>query len=64
ISELTRKRREEIAKEYIDSLKAKAKFVYPPGKEPKVSRPLFDVPKPAPADSNAPAKPKDANAVE
>ncbi|MHC4336779.1 MAG: peptidylprolyl isomerase [Planctomycetota bacterium] len=64
ISELTRKRREEIAKEYIDSLKAKAKFVYPPGKEPKVSRPLLDVPKPAPADRNAPAKPKGANAVE
>ena len=64
ISELTRKRREEIAKEYIDSLKAKAKFVYPPGKEPKVSRPFLDVPKPAPTDSNAPAKPKDANAVE
>ena len=64
IGELTRKRREEIAKEYIDSLKAKAKFVYPPGKEPKVSRTLLDVPKPAPADSNAPATPKNTNAVE
>ena len=64
ISELTRKRREEIAKEYIDSLKAKAKFVYPPGKEPKVKRPLVKPPKPTPVDSNAPAEPKDANAVE
>ena len=64
ISELMQKRRERIAQQYVDSLRARAKIVYPPGKEPKVSKPLTDVPKPAPPDSNAPITPKDANVVE
>jgi len=31
---LTQKKQGELAKEYIESLKAKANIVYPPGKEP------------------------------
>jgi peptidyl-prolyl cis-trans isomerase C len=34
ISKLTQKKQAEFAKEYIESLKAKANIVYPPGKEP------------------------------
>jgi len=64
INELTRKRRDEISKAYIESLKTKANIVYPPGKEPKVKKPVVKQPKPAPPDSNAPAKPQDTNAVE
>jgi peptidyl-prolyl cis-trans isomerase C len=57
INELARRRREEIAKAYVESLKDKASIVYPPGKEPKVSKPVPKPPKPTPVDSNAPAKP-------
>jgi peptidyl-prolyl cis-trans isomerase C len=64
INGLTQKSRQEIVREYVDSLKAEANIVYPPGEEPIVSEPVVKQPKPAPADSNAPAKPKDANAVE
>ena len=66
INELSRKKRDEIAKEYVASLKAEAKIVYPPGKEPKVSKPrVVTPPKPTPVDSNKPAKPpEDANAVQ
>lgn len=34
IKQLTRKKRSEFSKKYIDSLKAEADIVYPPGKEP------------------------------
>lgn len=34
IRQLTQKKRSELAEEYIESLKAKANIVYPPGKEP------------------------------
>jgi len=64
INELTQKSRQEIVREYVESLKAEANIVYPPGEEPIVSEPVVKQPKPAPADSNAPAKSKDANAVE
>ncbi|MHC4259873.1 MAG: peptidylprolyl isomerase [Planctomycetota bacterium] len=66
INELVRRRRDEIAKEYVDSLKEEANIVYPPGKEPKVSRPpVIRPPKPPPVDSNTPAgPPEDANAVQ
>jgi len=64
INELTQKSRQEIVREYVESLKAEANIVYPPGKEPIVSKPVVKQPKPAPGDSNAPAEPKDANAVE
>jgi len=66
INNLTRKKRDEIAKEYIESLKAKAKenIVYPPGKEPKASEPFVRPVKPTPADSDTTAKPQDTNTVE
>jgi peptidyl-prolyl cis-trans isomerase C len=69
IDELTRKKRDEIAKEYVESLKDEATIVYPPGKEPKVikpvTKPVSKLLKVLPADSNAPAKPPaDTNAVE
>ena len=48
IKRLTQKKQSELANEYIESLKAKAKIVYPPGKEPKK----------APAGSKAVVKPK------
>ncbi|MHC4706661.1 MAG: peptidylprolyl isomerase [Planctomycetota bacterium] len=66
ISELSRSKRDEIAKEYVASLKDSANIVYPPGKEPKVSKPrVVTPPKPAPVDSNTPAEPpEDANAVQ
>jgi len=34
IIQLTRKKQSELAEEYIESLKAKANIVFPPGKEP------------------------------
>jgi len=37
INELTSRKKSEIANQYIESLKAKANIVYPPGKEPKPS---------------------------
>jgi parvulin-like peptidyl-prolyl isomerase len=67
INELTRRRRDEIAKEYVDSLKEEANIVYPPGKEPKISKPpVIRPPKPTPVDSNTPTgSPEgDANAVQ
>ena len=64
INALTRKKRDEITKEYIELLKAKANIVYPPGKEPKATIPIVRPARPTPADSNATAKPQDTNAVE
>jgi peptidyl-prolyl cis-trans isomerase C len=63
INVLTQEKRREITKEYIESLRAKANIVYPPGKEPKVRKPVIKSAKPAPTDSNATAKPEDKNAV-
>ncbi|UCG50311.1 MAG: peptidyl-prolyl cis-trans isomerase [Phycisphaerales bacterium] len=39
IEELTQRKKSEFAKEYIESLRAKADIVYPPGKEPAMSMP-------------------------
>jgi peptidyl-prolyl cis-trans isomerase C len=39
INRLKQEKRSELAKKYIESLKAKAKIVYPPGKEPMPARP-------------------------
>lgn len=70
INVLTRKKRDEITKEYIELLKAKANIVYPPGKEPKATIPIVRPARPTPDDSNATAinvvsyKPQDTNAVE
>jgi peptidyl-prolyl cis-trans isomerase C len=36
---LTQTRQAEFAKEYIESLKAQANIVYPPGEEPNVGKP-------------------------
>jgi hypothetical protein len=36
---LTQTRQAELAKEYIESLKAQANIVYPPGEEPNVGEP-------------------------
>jgi peptidyl-prolyl cis-trans isomerase C len=41
IDELTQKRRSELAKKYIESLKAKAAIVYPPGRKPRSPEPTF-----------------------
>ncbi len=41
IDELTQKKRSELAKKYIESLKAKATIVYPPGKKPKSAEPIL-----------------------
>ncbi len=41
ITQLTRKKRSEITKKYIDSLKAEADIVYPPGKEPTPPTPAL-----------------------
>ncbi len=43
VAMLTAKRQGELAEQYVESLKAKANIVYPPGKEPNVSNP--DLPK-------------------
>jgi len=64
INGLTQKKRGEISKDYIESLKAKANIVYPSGKEPKVSKPAIKPAKPPPTDSNTTVKPKDTNAIE
>jgi len=52
---LIQKKQAKLANEYIESLKTKAKIVYPPGKEPK--KPAIPARK-APAGSKAVAKPK------
>jgi len=61
IKMLTQQRQAELAKQYVESLKTKAKLVYPPGKEPKSDDIGMGIgaPKPAPADSNATAETKD-----
>jgi peptidyl-prolyl cis-trans isomerase C len=41
ISRLTQQKQREIAEKYIESLKQKAKIVYPPGKEPPVAPPAM-----------------------
>ena len=43
VAMLTAKKQGELAEQYIESLKAKANIVYPPGKEPNVGNP--DLPK-------------------
>jgi len=61
VETLTQKRQGELAKEYIESLKAKAKIVYPPGKEPKApARP----PIMAPSRPRRTPQPKDKTTVE
>jgi peptidyl-prolyl cis-trans isomerase C len=39
MNRLTQQKQAELAKQYIESLKAKANIVYPPGKEPDLTRP-------------------------
>ena len=46
IQQLTQKKQAELTKKYIDSLKAAANIVYPPGKEPTSSAPPIMVPQP------------------
>jgi len=41
INQLTQKKQFELAREFVESLKAKAKIVYPPGKEPKSAEPTL-----------------------
>jgi len=41
IEELTQQKQGQIANEYLDSLKAKATIVYPPGKEPEAAEPTL-----------------------
>jgi len=38
---LTAKKQSELAEQYIESLKAEANIVYPPGKEPNVGNPAL-----------------------
>jgi hypothetical protein len=47
---LTQPKQSEFAEKYIESLKADAKIVYPPGKEPQAAAPpvITAPPKPAP----------------
>ena len=44
ISRLTQQKQREIATEYIESLKEKAKIAYPPGKEPSAAPPAISAP--------------------
>ena len=46
IKQLAQKKQAEMTKEYIDSLKAAASIVYPPGKEPTPSAPPMMAPRP------------------
>ena len=46
IQQLAQKKQAELTKEYIDSLKAAANIVYPPGKEPSSSPPPMMAPQP------------------
>jgi len=46
IQQLAQQKQAELAKKYIDSLKAAANIVYPPGKEPTSSAPPMMVPQP------------------
>jgi peptidyl-prolyl cis-trans isomerase C len=46
IQQLTQKKQAELTKEYIDSLKAAANIVYPPGKEPTPMAPPMMAPQP------------------
>ena len=46
IKQLAQKKQAELTKKYIDSLKAAANIVYPPGKEPTSSAPPMMVPQP------------------
>ena len=46
IQQLAQKKQAELTKDYIDSLKAAANIVYPPGKEPTSSAPPMMVPQP------------------
>jgi peptidyl-prolyl cis-trans isomerase C len=53
---LTQNKQADFAEGYVKSLKAKAKIVYPPGKEPQeASKPTVDANKPGPSDTNKPA---------
>jgi len=62
INELTQKKRQELANQYIESLKAKAKanIVYPAGKEPKKPGPPT---RKAPPGFKSTAEPEDKTAV-
>jgi peptidyl-prolyl cis-trans isomerase C len=41
INQLTQKKQFELAREFIESLKAKANIVYPPGEEAKSAEPII-----------------------
>jgi peptidyl-prolyl cis-trans isomerase C len=46
IQQLSQKKQAELTQQYIDSLKAAANIVYPPGKEPKPTTQPMMVPQP------------------
>jgi len=64
IKTLTQKKQAELAKEYIESLKAEANIVYPAGKEPESSKATVSPAKEAPPRSEAESttEPKDKTA--
>ncbi len=62
IQQLTQRKQRELAGQFIDSLKAEADIVYPPGKEPTMRMPQTrPMPPPRPV---KPAEPQDETAVE
>jgi peptidyl-prolyl cis-trans isomerase C len=60
---LQNQKKGELAKEYINTLKAEATIVYPPGKEPVTAMPKPVELSPVISDANTSAKPADANAA-
>jgi len=61
---LTQEKRGELAKQYVESLKAEANIVYPAGKEPKSSNITTAPAKQIPAKPGETAPPKDKATVE
>ena len=61
---LTQEKQGELAKQYVESLKAEANIVYPAGKEPKSSNITTTPTKQIPAKPEETAPPKDKAAVE
>ncbi len=62
IQQLTQRKQRELAGQFIESLKAEADIVYPPGKEPEMRMPRRR-PMPSPRQGK-PIKPQDKTAVE
>jgi len=60
ITQLTQRRQRELAAKYIESLKAEANIVYPPGKEPQMRMPSSQ-PAPPPRQEK-PVEPQDTDA--